>query len=550
MTRMHALQQRFSRGFTQFVEQVYGPFLHRAIHHRYSSVALAIGILAIVLSYPMSSRMGFILMPKVEADYAFASAVLPFGSPLSEILRVRDQLEQSAREIIDKHQGPPIATGIFNYVQENIVSVRVYLPPSEARPLSTSELTQRWRKNTPALVGVEYVRFESDRGGPGRGPSISVDLSHQDIDVLDNAGKELAERLLEFSSVKDVDDGASLGKPQLDFHMKEEARSLGLTASDVARQVRNAFYGSQALRQQRGRNEIRVLVRLPLAERTSEYHVENLRLRTSSGKEVPLYQVASVERGRAFREITRRNGHRTITVTANVQPIKETNLVLQTLKAEILPQMLKNYPGLTYSFEGRRGAMRDALQSFLWSATIALIVIYMLLAIPFRSYAQPAIVMTAIPFGIVGAIIGHLIMGYNLSIISIMGIIALGGVVVNDSLIMIDYANTQRREGWDPTDAIRHAGIRRFRPIILTTLTTFFGLAPMIFETSRQARFMIPMAISLGFGIVFSTAIMLVLIPCLYMILEDIRNLFSSRQSGMSKHPNPPGQPMTVPTHE
>ncbi|MDR4496294.1 MAG: efflux RND transporter permease subunit [Nitrospirales bacterium] len=519
---VHRTQQRFSVWFTRFVEKTYGPFLRRATEHRYLCMAIGFGIFAIVLAYPFSGRMGFILMPTVEADFAKATAVLPFGSPRSEMIRIRDGLIHSVQEVIDRYPGQKISTGTFALVLENTVDVRAYLPDPDHRPLSTSELTALWRERTPDFPGVQYVRFESDSGGPGRGASISVELSHRNIDMLDTASTDLADRLAEFESVKDVDDGYSPGKPQLDFRINEEARSLGLTAGEVARQARNAFYGSEALRQQRGRNEIKVLVRFPASERESEYHVENLVLRTPAGPHVPLYQVATVEKGRAFREITRRDGHRTVTVTANVQPVKETNLVLNRLKNDVLPILLRDYPGLSYTFEGRQADMRDALQSFLYSSTLALILIYVLLAVPFRSYLQPAIVMAAIPFGVVGAVIGHMIMGYSISIISMMGIIALGGVVVNDSLIMIDYANAKRREGHNALEAICQAGIRRFRPILLTTLTTFGGLGPMIFETSRQARFMIPMAISLGYGILFATAIMLVLIPCLYLIVEDL----------------------------
>ena len=535
--RLHRLQQRFSRGFTQFVEKTYGPFLLHAIRNRYISMAVGLGIFAIILAYPYSGRLGFILMPKVESDFARVTAVLPFGSPPSAMIRVRDVLIDSVQNVINRHGGQGVATGIFALVTENTMDIRVYLPPPDMRPVSTGELANLWRSATPEIPGVEVIRFESDSGGPGRGPSISVELSHRDIEKLDMASANLAARLSEFASVNDVDDGYSPGKPQLAFHVNEEGRGLGLTAREVARQVRNAFYGSEALRQQRGRNEIKVLVRLPESERTSEYHVENLVIRTPARRDVSLYQVATVEKGQAFREITRRKGHRVVTVTANVQPIKDTNLVLNTLQTDVLPQLLKDYPGLSFSFEGRHADMRDALRSFLYGSTLALIVIYVLLAVPFRSYLQPIIVMAAIPFGVVGAIIGHMLMGYNISIISLMGMIALGGVVVNDSLIMIDYANGKRREGCTAVDAISQAAIRRFRPILLTTMTTFGGLAPMIFETSRQARFMIPMAISLGYGILFATGIMLILIPCLYLLAEDLHGLIMMGYSQTGEHP-------------
>jgi multidrug efflux pump subunit AcrB len=238
-----------------------------------------------------------------------------------------------------------------------------------------------------------------------------------------------------------------------------------------------------------------------------------------------LLEVAAFERGRAYTTLYRRDGRATVTVTANVTPISQSNRVLATLRQDVLPALIRDHPGLGWSFQGRQAEMRESVASLVNGLLLALVVIYVLLAIPFRSYSQPAIVMSSIPFGAFGAIVGHALMGYDLSVISLMGIVALSGVVVNDALIMIDYANRRRDAGEDPLEAIRNSGIRRFRPILLTTLTTFGGLAPMIFETSRQARFMIPMAISLGYGILFATAITLILVPCLYAILDDTRGL-------------------------
>ena len=260
---------------------------------------------------------------------------------------------------------------------------------------------------------------------------------------------------------------------------------------------------------------------LPKSQRVSEYDVEQLLIRTPGGVDVPLRQVANVVAGRAYTAITRREGRRTVTVTGNVDPRSETNQVLATVTSEILPRLQRDYPGLSWGFQGRQAEMSDSISNLLVGFFFAMMGIYVLLAIPFRSYTQPLIVMMAIPFGIFGAIIGHLIMGYSMSVISMMGIVALSGVVVNDALVMINYANRRRAEGDSAFEAIHGAGVRRFRPILLTTLTTFGGLAPMIFETSRQARFMIPMALSLGYGIVFATGITLLLVPCLYLMLED-----------------------------
>ena len=369
---------------------------------------------------------------------------------------------------------------------------------------------------------MESLRYESDRGGPGHGAGLSVELTHRDNDTLQRASVRLADLLTEYPRVTDIHNGYSPGKEQLSFQVKPEGRDLGLTAADVARQVRHAFYGAEALRQQRGRNEIKVMVRLPRDQRLSEYDVEQLMVRTPQGAFVPLPAVVEIERGRAYTNIERREGRRTVTVTANVIPFDQTNQVVAALRAETLPQLARDFPGLSYTFEGRQAETAESASSLAYSLVVAMVVLYAMLAIPFRSYSQPVLVMVAIPFGIVGAILGHLAMGYGLSMISVLGAVALSGVVVNDSLVLVDYSNRRREAGVHPAEAIIEAGVRRFRPVLLTTLTTFGGLAPMIFETSRQARFMIPMAISLGYGILFATLITLLLVPCLYLILEDI----------------------------
>ncbi len=252
-------------------------------------------------------------------------------------------------------------------------------------------------------------------------------------------------------------------------------------------------------------------------------------MRTPAGAWVPLMRVAKVERGRAYTSIERRDARRTVSVTANVEPVDQTNRVVTVLGNRILPELLSRYPGLTYSFQGKQADASDSVTSLRNNALAALVIIYAMLAIPFRRYAQPIMVMTAIPFGAVGALLGHLVMGYSLSVVSIMGIVALSGVVVNDSLVLIDYANRLKRKGLDARTAIVAAGTRRFRPILLTTMTTFGGLAPMIFETSVQAKIMIPMAISLGYGILFATLISLLLVPSLYLILDGILGVRSPR---------------------
>jgi multidrug efflux pump subunit AcrB len=520
---LHERQQAFSRLYQRFIDRLFAPFLDLCIRYRQLTVALGAAIVIVVMSYVASGRIGMILMPRVEADYAAVTATLPFGSPAEKVEEVSARLVRGAEAVIAENGGDRLSKGVFARINEDTVDVRLYLTDPDVRPISTARVAELWREKVGPIPGLESLRFESDRGGPGSGAALTVELSHRDIDVLDRASAALAEMLEDFSNVKDINDGYTPGKQQLNFRIKPEGLSLGLTAQDIARQVRSAFYGAEAVRQQRGRNEVRARVKLPQARRQSEYDIEQLLIRAPSGKDVPLRDVAERQRGRSYTSINRRNGRRTVTVTADVEPIDETGQVMATLKEQMLPQLQRDFPGLSYGWEGRQADMRESMANLRGGLMIALVAIFASLVIPFRNYIQPVIIMIAIPLGLVGAVLGHMAMGYSLSIMSMMGIVALSGVVVNNSLVLLDYANVLRAK--DPNlsahAAILAAGIRRFRPIMLTTLTTFGGLAPMIFETSRQAKFMIPMALSLGYGILFATAVTLIIVPCLYMLLED-----------------------------
>lgn len=522
-------QTRFSEFFSRFIRTRYGPFLELALRNRYLTLSIGVTVLVITVAFVKSGRMGFELFPKVESDYSLATAELPFGTAVQKTDRVQQILVAAAQQVARENGGDQLVRGIFSVVNGNLATVRAYLTPPDERPISTARLTELWRQRVGNLPGLEFLKFESDAGGPGRGASIAVELSHRRIEVLEKASTELAAALGFFPNVTDIDDGFSPGKQQIDFQIKPEGRSLGLRSQEVARQVRHAFYGAEVLRQQRGRNEVKVMVRLPKEERVSEYNLEQMILRTPSGKEVPLKEAVTLKRGRAYTTIDRRNGRRVVTVTADVRPRSETDQVLQSLKADTLPVLQKKFSGLTYSFEGRQADRRESMHSLTVGLMMALAVIYAMLALPFNSFIQPIIIMLCIPFGMVGAVIGHLIMGYSLSVMSMFGVVALSGVVINDSLVLINFSNHNRKAGMTGPEAVLGAAIQRFRPIMLTTLTTFGGLTPMIFETSRQARFLIPMAVSLGFGIVFATLITLVLVPCFYTVVEDLKDIISKR---------------------
>jgi multidrug efflux pump subunit AcrB len=530
-SRLHQWQQGFSRKFMHFVRDVYGPFLDRTLRLRYITFSVGLVILILVIGYVKGGHIGFEPFPSAESDISQCRLNLPYGAPVEKTLAIRKRVIAAGNRLaaeIEKESGKKLVKGLFSTVTGNSAKISYELVDPDDRPVTTTEFTDRWRKATGKLAGLKNIRFLDNSGGPGGGGgggALSVELSHRDMDTLELASKDAAAMLLEYPMVRDIDDGFTPGKPQIDFSINAAGRSLGLTSREIARQVRNSYYGAEAIRQQRGRSEIKVMVRLPKSERNSEFSLDEMIVRTPAGTEVPLREIVEIKRGRAYSSITRHDGRRAVMVTADVKPRDQTPRILAALTSDILPKLMQKYPGLSFSFEGRQAEQRESLGGLLKGLLAALILIYVLLAIPFKSYTQPLIIMVSIPFGIVGAVMGHLILGYSLSVLSIFGIVALSGVVVNDSLVFIDFANKQRLEGANMHDAVHAAGIQRFRPIILTTLTTFFGLMPMLLETSRQARFLIPMAISLGFGILFATFITLLLLPSLTLILEDLANL-------------------------
>ena len=482
----------------------------------------------IIGGYATSAHMGMILMPEVSADEIEAGVRMPVGTTPDQAAEIAEAVTQASLRMFDEHQLYDVAYGIKTNVRgESFIDVEIVLKPPDQRDMTAKDVIELWRDSIGDLPGVNQVTFEAESGPGGYRRDISIDLSHSDIDVLEVASQALVERCESFSNVRDVSDSYNRGKVQYDFRLRPEGRALGLTDDELGDQLRGAFFGSLALRLLRGTNETEVRVKLPEQQREDIHSLEDLVIRTPSGSEVPLLDVADLEETLAFRSIDRRDGRRVINVSMDVEPQRAVTQVIQALRNEALPQLRRDYPGITWSFEGSDAEMRQATASLWGTFGLALAVIYSLLAIAFRGYIQPLIVLVAIPFGVVGAVLGHILLGYDLSLVSLMGVIALSGVVINDSLIMIDYANRRRRDH-SAFDAISQAGMRRFRPILLTTLTTFGGLMPLIFERSLQAQYIIPMAISLGFGILFATAIILVLVPCLYLIQEDIRLLFRS----------------------
>ena len=421
-------------------------------------------------------------------------------------------------------------------VGSHLAQVRVQLLEGEQRDVSATKLAMLWRKKAGVIPDAEAITFQSALFSAGN--PVEVHLSLDDHDRLLAAADELKAEIKGYPGVFDVSDSFLPGKQEMQLKLKLAARSLGLTLNDLAQQVRHAFYGAEALRLQRDQDEVKVMVLYPKSERKSLGHVEEMRIRTPDGSEVPFSQVAEVKMEQGYASIQRAQRLRVIKVTADVdETVTNANEVRMDLESGFLPQLKNRYPALRYTIEGAGKEQKESMADVVRGFVIALFCIYALLAIPFRSFTQPLIVMSAIPFGMIGAMLGHLIMGHNLSLMSLFGIVGLAGVVVNDSLVLIDASNRIRSQGADPHDAITRAGAMRFRAIILTSLTTFAGLTPMLLERSLQAQFLIPMAISLGFGVLFGTGITLLLVPSLYMILDDMHGLLANIKAKLAIRP-------------
>ena len=524
----------------------YAKLVDLCVRWRYATVALGIAMLLLTVGIWRGGWIKFTFFPKVEGNRLVCSLTMPAGTPVERTKEIVAHLVRSAKEALAEmdEKRPKGAPPLFEHsraiigrhsrghgpmaggrqVGGHLAEVRVQVLEGEKRDISATKLATLWRKKVGVIPDAEALTFRSTLFSAGN--PVEVHLSLDDHDQLLAAADELKEELKGYPGVFDVSDSFLPGKKEMQLKLKPAAQSLGLTLNDLAQQVRHAFYGAEALRLQRDQDEVKVMVRYPESERKSLGYVEEMYIRASDGSEVPFTQVAEVKMEQGYASIQRAQRLRVIAVTADVdETVTNANEVRMDLESLFLPQLKQNHPGLRYTIEGAGKQQKESMADVVRGFAIALFCIYALLAIPFRSFTQPFIVMAAIPFGIVGAVFGHLIMGHNLSLLSLFGMVGLAGVVVNDSLVLIDATNRIRRQGADAHGAITRAGALRFRAIILTSLTTFAGLTPMLLERSLQAQFLIPMAISLGFGVLFGTGITLLLVPSLYMILEDVRGL-------------------------
>ena len=547
----------FEHGLEWFIRRVYAPVLKLALDWRYVTVSVAVATLLLTVGFVGGGFLRFTFFPQVEADYVVGTITLPLDTPVTVTERAVKRMQAGAEQLqreIEAESGEtmfrhvlatvgnqPLTTesrqnagargsgGMGSHVGE----VGIELTPSENRSVPSGELANRWRELTGPIPGAVELKFTSDLMGGGA--DIDFQLRGRDTEALRQVAEKLKTKLATYPGVFDITDSFRGGKPEVKLALNSQGEALGLTLRDLAIQVRQGFYGEEAQRIQRGRDDIRVMVRYPKEERSSLGDLESMRIRTPDGNEAPFSTVAEASLGRGFANIRRVDRQRVINVTAEVDAsVTNENTVIEDVSTTFLAPLLEtDYPSVSFTMEGQQREQMELMSELLVGFGVALFVIYVLMAIPFKSYLQPLIVMTAVPFGVVGAVWGHAITGYDLSIMSMLGVVALTGVVVNDSLVLVNYINTHRGDGLPLRESVCKAGMTRFRPILLTSLTTAAGITPLMLEKSVQAQFLIPMAVALAFGVLLATVISLVLVPAGYLMIEDAHSAFRGIYRGL-----------------
>lgn len=536
LLRIDKVQEAVNRRLSHFVQHRYSPFMQRCVANRYATLAFFLSLLVLAAGLLAGGIVRTVLSPETPGEFMQVELRMSQGTPeertlqsLAQIAVALETVERDYRretgnsERLVKH----VATYGFDRINGRI---NVELTKEDQRHISTREIEQRWREQVGTVHGADVFAI-TNTDGPKFGPSVAFDLMHRDFNTLRKAAAELEEAMSRYAGLYDIRNGASDTSDEFHLDILPEAESLGLTRYALGSQVRHAFYGAEAQRVQRGMDEIKVMVRYPKEDRENVNSLNSMFIRTPAGDEVPFETVARMEVKQGLLKSTHINYQRAAEVTAEADKNRvEPGKVIADIEKSVLPGLLEKYPGLSYDISGMADEEAKMAVSMGVGFAISLFGIYALLAIPTKSYLQPLIIMGVIPFGVIGAIVGHWLTGYPLSMMSMMGVIALSGVVVNDSLILVDYVNKAVAAGTDRYSAVVQAGTRRFRAIMLTSLTTFFGLIPMLLERTAQAQSMVPMAISLAFGIVFATVITLLLVPSLYMILDDLDRWWTARE--------------------
>jgi len=542
-----SVRERIEKGLTLVIERYYTPAIRYVIKNRYFTFSIGLGVLIISLGIVKGEYVPFVFFPKGESNWIIAEVGYPLGTPFEITEETMEHLEKKAFELnnlftegLDENSDLVVNTfSLVGVVPRrdwkpgvqggHVGEVWIELVSTESRPeISVNTVLNKWRSLVGEIPGVEKLVYSILAGGPAGNP-IEIQLAGRSFDQLRLAADELKAEIRTYPGTFDVTDDFKPGKEEKKIRIKEGAKSLGITMSDVAKQIRQAFYGEEALRIQRGRDDVKVQVRYAEDDRRSISGIEEMRLRTMDGREIPIEEVATMTHGRGYSVIRRVDRKRVITVSSDLdESIANANKIVSDLKENFFPTLIQRYPGLKYDLEGQEKRTRESLDSLKRGFLLALMGIFLLLASQFRSYIQPVIIMMAIPFGLIGAIIGHLITGLQITIISIFGIVALSGIVVNDSLILIDFINRSEHKGAEIYDAVVESGRDRFRPVLLTSVTTIAGLLPLLLERSFQAQFLIPMAVSISFGLLVATVLTLLYVPALYMIVRDVRNILQA----------------------
>ncbi|MBK1878096.1 efflux RND transporter permease subunit [Pelagicoccus mobilis] len=535
------IQRGISDALERFIQKTYQKWLKRAIRWRWFTFAFFGIFFAIAISLPVSGLMRFVFFPSVPSDYIFTSLTMIEGTPVAETQKAMDRIESALEEIrqedsasgkIDPVKNKLVMLGAASAPGDpsgggasggNVGQIILELAKSELTDSNANDVVERWRQKVGNIPGAKRLNFQANAAGPV-GLPVDIQLTGRDFDKLKAASVEIQEELRNISGLHDIRDTYSEGKRELKIRLKDNARALGINASDLGRQVRNAFYGAEVQRVQRDKEDVKIMVRYPREQRQSLGDLENMRIVAPTGARIPMYEVADIEMGIGYPSISRLDRKRIVRIQAEADKTAiTTEEIRQKVYVEILPKILQRYPSVTPAMGGEAKDFAESTPVLIGGSVLVLTLIYMLLAIPFRSYLQPIIVISVIPFGVAGAIVGHLYGFQELSLLSFIGMIAMAGVVVNDSLVLVERINRLRESGHSLIDAVRIGGMQRFRAILLTSVTTFVGLVPILHETSLQAQFLIPMATSLAFGVAFATFITLFLVPCVYLMLEDFK---------------------------
>ncbi len=550
-TLAEKVRTRVQAWLDRFVEDMFLPFMKVTLRTPYVFLALIVAALVLCFGLVAGGRVAFVFFPKMDSDKISAQLVMPEGTSFQTTQAAVKKLESAARGMAARYRrkdGKPVIEHMFAIIGQHaireagrdkgshIADVIIELMESAERGVPSSELTAVWRKIAGEVPDAISLQFSSSAGGPRPGGKpIEIDLAGENLDQILAASNSLKKELARFDGVEDVEDSYRPGKKELRLSLKDGARQLGVTLQDLARQTRAGFWGEEALKVQRGRNEVTIRVRYPEKERITPGDLENMKIRTADNKEIPFRQVATVNEYRGPSNIHRKYGRRVITVSADVDEDRaNAREIISELSKRFFPELRRNFPDVSISLEGQQKETVDTVSSLLKGLFVALFLIYVLLVNMFRTYSHPVIVLTAVPFSFVGIIIGHILFGMDFTILSMFGVLALTGIVVNDSLLLIEASNRAIDDGCSLEEGLIEGARNRFRQIILTSLSTAAGLTPILLETSFQAQFLKPMTVTVVFGLLTSTALILLLVPALCIIRADILTAMGKRVPGKS----------------